>query len=153
VGADSIGVPQSLQLCSFYTQSPKMTKGQIQRERHKEYRKIADRDRRIDQVKRVREYKNGIKTWGCFLCGYKKCQEAIEFHHVEKKIYEIAKLENRLSTFKKEVQRCIPICANCHREVHNDILPSNVVEFKYKKFLDKLGVTQLEELPLFNNGV
>lgn len=63
----------------------------------------------------------------CSKCGYSKCLDALDFHHVDpnKKLYNIGGLHN---TTKKniliEVKKCILICSNCHRELHskNDIM-------------------------------
>lgn len=60
---------------------------------------------------------------GCAICGYNKCAAALDFHHEgEDKEKNIAKMVNSYFNFKrvlKEVKKCIVLCANCHREVHN----------------------------------
>lgn len=57
----------------------------------------------------------------CQSCGYDKCINALEFHHTDptKKDFAIssAGLMNWDKTFS-EAQKCILICANCHREIH-----------------------------------
>ncbi len=64
------------------------------------------------------EYKGG----SCSRCGYNKYAGALEFHHMDptKKDITIAKM--RLTSFsqkvKSELDKCILVCANCHREVH-----------------------------------
>ena len=58
----------------------------------------------------------------CSLCGYKKCITALEFHHKNKgKDFNIGELIKNSSeqNVLKEVQRCILVCANCHRELHH----------------------------------
>lgn len=57
---------------------------------------------------------------GCTLCGYRKCIEALEFHHPQNnKDSNIARLLHG-STRKlvEEISKCIVLCANCHREQH-----------------------------------
>lgn len=60
----------------------------------------------------------------CQLCDYNKYPGALEFHHLDpnEKDFNISKA--RLLSFnleiKKELDKCILLCANCHREVHND---------------------------------
>ena len=76
---------------------------------------------------RKRRKQNLIKVLGgqCCLCGYDKISEALEFHHInpEEKEYAISQngtchdLEKDLS----EIKKCILVCANCHREIHNGI--------------------------------
>lgn len=61
----------------------------------------------------------------CSICGYDKCSNALEFHHINpfEKEYTIAQILNRNINFiKQELDKCILICANCHRQLHeNDI--------------------------------
>jgi hypothetical protein len=58
----------------------------------------------------------------CQRCGYDKCINALQFHHVDpsKKNYEPAYLIMRRSwdVAFKELQKCILVCANCHAEIH-----------------------------------
>ena len=74
---------------------------------------------------RKRRKLNLIKVSGsqCNLCGYHKSINALEFHHIDasQKSYGIASkgtchdLESDLS----EIKKCILVCANCHREIHD----------------------------------
>lgn len=70
--------------------------------------------------------KQAIKLMGgkCQLCGYNKCVDALEFHHKNPKEKEF-KLGsgNTLSwkEYKMEVQKCILVCSNCHKEIHSRI--------------------------------
>ena len=57
----------------------------------------------------------------CQCCGYDKCIQALEFHHLnpEEKDFAIAANANiGWNTAKAEIQKCILVCANCHREIH-----------------------------------
>lgn len=58
----------------------------------------------------------------CEKCGYDKCIDALEFHHLDPAIKEF-ELGNTggLPSFEKyleEASKCILLCANCHREEH-----------------------------------
>lgn len=68
----------------------------------------------------IREYLNSVKSSGCQLCGYNKCLSAIEFHHIgNDKLFELSKCSARsFDTIKKEISKCVVVCANCHRELH-----------------------------------
>lgn len=60
----------------------------------------------------------------CQICGYDKCIEALEFHHKDPSIKEFTIGKFRIKKWeriKKELDKCILLCANCHRELHNKI--------------------------------
>ena len=70
-----------------------------------------------------------IKQWGleykgdkCCICGYNKCQEALEFHHIDesKKSFSLSDHGIKLDwpLIQQELDKCVVVCANCHREIH-----------------------------------
>lgn len=69
----------------------------------------------------VLEYKGGK----CAICGYNKCEAALELHHQDPSKKEFSLSDRSLSLdwpqIKKEADKCILICANCHREIHNNL--------------------------------
>ena len=58
----------------------------------------------------------------CEKCGYSKCSDALEFHHKnsEEKEFGISSKGYTRSwkKVKEELDKCILLCANCHRELH-----------------------------------
>lgn len=62
------------------------------------------------------EYKGGK----CFICSYDKCIKALEFHHLDptQKDFSISTISKSFETVKSELDKCVLLCANCHREVH-----------------------------------
>ena len=70
----------------------------------------------------------------CQICGYKKSVQALDIHHREpdKKEFGIsAKGYTRSwSKLQKELQKCVCVCSNCHREIHAGItqLPMETLE-------------------------
>ena len=70
--------------------------------------------------KRTKELLVEYKGGECEFCGYNKCIEALEFHHINEntKEFQISGSTKSLDTQKKEVDKCHILCANCHREVH-----------------------------------
>ena len=90
------------------------------RETKTEYEVLKNRRYRIKKL--LVEYK-GNK---CKICGYDKCLSALEFHHLEpeNKDFTISynTKYNNLDALKKEVDKCILVCANCHREIHAGII-------------------------------
>lgn len=61
----------------------------------------------------------------CQLCGYNRCIEAMEFHHLDfsEKEFGISQKGYTRSweIVKEELEKCIILCANCHREVHSGL--------------------------------
>lgn len=75
-------------------------------------------------VKRRRKLKMmAIKYLGgkCCKCGYKKCIAALEFHHLDpsKKEFSLSArgMTRAWKIVKKELDKCILVCSNCHREI------------------------------------
>lgn len=66
-------------------------------------------------------YKGGC----CERCGYNRYQGALEFHHQDpkEKDFAISNATSRKLTdkIKKELDKCILVCANCHREIHHEL--------------------------------
>lgn len=60
-------------------------------------------------------YKGGC----CSVCGYDKHYSALEFHHLDPSQKEIAIAKaTSFKAIKSELDKCILVCANCHREIH-----------------------------------
>jgi len=94
----------------------------------REKRKYADRaaymvkavDKRRKLIRKMSvEYKGGH----CEICGYSKCNNALEFHHRDSSAKDFgisAKGYTRSwEKVKAELDKCILLCANCHREIHD----------------------------------
>ncbi|HVG21805.1 MAG TPA: HNH endonuclease signature motif containing protein [Blastocatellia bacterium] len=63
-------------------------------------------------------YKGGCRQ----ICSYDRCFEALEFHHLDptQKDFGISKKGYTRSweKVKNEIDKCLLLCANCHREFH-----------------------------------
>lgn len=72
---------------------------------------------RLFKIKCI-EYKGGK----CEICAYNKCIAAFDFHHTNptQKEFNISKV--RFTKFderiKIELDKCLLVCSNCHRELH-----------------------------------
>ncbi len=79
------------------------------------------RDVRYKKKRMAVEYKGGK----CNICGYEKCLSALDFHHKnpQEKVFSINGNGLCLSwkKTKEELDKCVLLCANCHREAHNGI--------------------------------
>ena len=61
----------------------------------------------------------------CSICGYDKCISALEFHHLSPELKNKS-MTKQLSVYtleraKAELDKCILICSNCHREIEEGI--------------------------------
>ena len=68
-----------------------------------------------------RAFIHRVKTmFGCKVCGYKKCANALHFNHIKPKDkeYNIAAMVGSCSInkIKKEIRKCEIMCSNCHAE-------------------------------------
>lgn len=72
----------------------------------------------------------------CQCCGYDRCAESLDFHHVNPAEKEIGLGSVRANpkawgAIVNELRKCILICRNCHGEVHHQgrQLPENYAQF------------------------
>lgn len=87
---------------------------------------------RANQIKRLKEYKtiwmNIIENQlelKCTQCGFAH-PDALDFHHTnpdeKENAISVLKLrsptEVNISKFKQELNKCVVLCANCHRILH-----------------------------------
>jgi hypothetical protein len=92
------------------------------RENHLNQMVVAQRRRRKECMERAIAYLGGR----CSVCGYSRCMRALEFHHRnpgEKSFGISSNVSNR--TWEKlveELDKCILLCANCHREEQDGLL-------------------------------
>lgn len=91
----------------------------------KEYKrknKIKLRNQRRKLIKTKKQKLVDYKGGKCSVCGFDKHLSALDFHHINpnNKEFEIGhNLGYTLDRLKKETDKCILICANCHRELHS----------------------------------
>lgn len=77
--------------------------------------------RRRDKVKLMSiAYKGGK----CQICGYNRCNEALDFHHLDpsEKDFSLSGQHKPIELLKKEVDKCILLCCRCHREIHAGVI-------------------------------
>lgn len=80
-------------------------------------RAVTLRRRKLKQL--LVQYKGGK----CVLCGYNKYVGAFDLHHLDgtKKEFgmSVRGLTRSWTKLKEEADKCILVCANCHREIHS----------------------------------
>ncbi len=77
-----------------------------------------------ERVQRNKEKAVRHKGGKCIRCGYSKSIWALEFHHRnrDEKNRKISRLLlNKWEIILEEIEKCDLVCANCHREIEEEI--------------------------------
>lgn len=84
-------------------------------------RKCNKERQRVFKTKR-KDFLLNMAGGKCIKCGYNKCKDALHFHHLRDKSFELSKRTLAKKTEKEvleEFKKCILVCANCHAEIHH----------------------------------
>ena len=72
--------------------------------------------------KKIRRMAVNYKGDSCQICGYNRCIDALEFHHNNSSGKDFSISEKGYTRswpkVKEELDKCVLLCANCHREKH-----------------------------------
>lgn len=90
------------------------------------YCKECNTEYAAQKLRIAKQFYVNYKGGKCEKCGYDKCIGALDFHHVDptEKDFNISKIKHKsLKSINKpeilqELDKCILLCANCHREEH-----------------------------------
>ncbi len=99
-------------------------------------RAVAKRRRKLKSM--AIEYKGGK----CQLCGYSKYQGALDLHHIDPREKDFGIGDKGYTRswdkIRAELDKCILVCATCHREVEAGItqLPEGIRERKRGELLE-----------------
>ena len=95
---------------------------------------LRHKPKRIAQAQYVKAFRKRQKQLAvdykgskCIQCGYYRCLRALEFHHLDpkEKDVNIGTMLSRQKSFdqmKIELDKCILLCSNCHKEEHERLL-------------------------------
>lgn len=94
--------------------------------------------KRRDKIKIMAvEYKGGK----CEKCEYNKCIAALDFHHIDpqQKDFNLARhgYTRSWDKVKKELDKCILVCRRCHREIHDEEIKANKIDYGIKERIYK----------------
>lgn len=83
--------------------------------------KNRDKWREYDKTSNEK-YKQVVNEWksqGCSKCGEKRYW-VIDAHHLDpnEKDFMIGTTKRGIKATKAELEKCIPLCSNCHRDLH-----------------------------------
>ena len=92
---------------------------QVSKKRYRKIRSIVK-----EKSSKLRKIFTDMLGGKCSICGYDKCLEAIDFHHIDPstKTIGVCTMIHRGKSFEiieKEVEKCVLLCKNCHTELHN----------------------------------
>ena len=80
----------------------------------------------------IKQRRDKVRAYNCDLlyrykkfCGCQLCSEntpvALDLHHLDPEAKEFSPslgVSMSTATFKKEIRKCVVLCANCHRKLH-----------------------------------
>lgn len=84
----------------------------------------------------------------CCICGYDKCLSALQFHHTDPSEKDFTIGTNAHIAFEKaleEAKKCILVCANCHREIHEGLI-NNSLKTSYNEELANIELEKLKQI-------
>jgi hypothetical protein len=86
------------------------------------YCKPCTNEQTIERKRKLKSQMIEYKGGSCVRCGYDKYQGALEFHHLDPKEKDFNPSHLKKYSFddriKSELDKCILVCSNCHREIH-----------------------------------
>ena len=73
---------------------------------------------------RAKQQLKDLKINGCAICGYNRCNRALNFHHTnpQDKKFQVNIRNVRKKKVKdlvNEINKCILLCCNCHMEIED----------------------------------
>ena len=72
----------------------------------------------------------------CQICGYNKCANALEYHHLDPSLKDFtisSKWARSWEATCDELKKCILLCANCHREVHAGLIDTSNLKSSFSQ--------------------
>lgn len=112
-------------LTEFYSNGFQPTGAKKYKAKCKPCQKTYDRNKFRNTITEI------MGSYSCKICGYSKCLEAIEFHHINPalKEWKLSDLvTNKRETIVAELAKGILVCANCHREIHYGFYPEYLLK-------------------------
>jgi hypothetical protein len=88
------------------------------------YCKQCGKNKTVTQQKQLKLQCINYKGGKCSICGYDKYFGSMEFHHLDPSKKDFGISDGRCYNFNKikiELDKCILVCSNCHKEIHGGI--------------------------------
>jgi 5-methylcytosine-specific restriction endonuclease McrA len=100
--------------------------GLVEHSKRKDTKRLRCKSCQREDQKKHRDDKRdkliAIKGGKCEICGYSKCNDALHFHHLRDKKFQLNKSTLTIKSkeeIEQELAKCILVCANCHSEIHS----------------------------------
>jgi len=97
-------------------------------DRTQAYCKACNHQNTLDRQRAFKQKLVDYKGGKCVCCGYDKYIGAMDFHHLDPTQKDFNFSKYRLTSFEKnketilaELDKCILVCSNCHREIHGGL--------------------------------
>jgi len=90
--------------------------------KHTSYCRTCSKQMSYDRHRGFKQKCVSYKGNKCQNCGYDKCLAAMDFHHTDptRKDYQISEIRfKQWDLIKKELDKTILLCRNCHAEIHD----------------------------------
>lgn len=89
------------------------------------YCKLCTNNQTLERQRQLKKQAVQYKGGKCIICNYSKYLGALEFHHLDPNEKDFSLGNCKLTSFEKvrfELDKCVLLCANCHREVHAGLI-------------------------------
>lgn len=90
-----------------------------------------------EKRRRLKERAVAYLGGACRVCGYARCSSAFDFHHVDDrtKDFNISDRRSWTEALQRELDKCVLLCSNCHRETHAGLHP-HLLELDRHAYVD-----------------
>lgn len=101
------------------------------------YCKLCTTEQTLSRMQKLKKQMVEYKGGSCVICGYNHYMGALEFHHLNPKEKDFNLSHMKKYTFdekiKNELDKCILVCSNCHREIHGKVVVPSGFEPESKR--------------------
>lgn len=91
------------------------------------YCKECSRKECVDRQRQIKDKLVQYKGGKCKVCEYDRCNDGLEFHHIDSTLKDFAissvKSLTNWDKIKSELDKCVLLCCRCHREVEAGLIP------------------------------
>ena len=96
-------------------------------EEHKKAARETNKKSVVNKRQKIKQKCVEYKGGKCIVCGYSRCANVLDFHHLDptEKDFSIGGKTIAWEKLKAELDKCVLVCANCHREIGAGLIDIN----------------------------